>query len=188
MRIGQEKIGPRGRTILVIAAVVAVAMGIYGWGRGTIAVGGTLSLSNGQAPTTTSSPTTSSPTTSSPTTSSSTTPRSHPTTSVPTQKVGPLLSSTQYASYAYELYPGPQNSQTKLATAGFKIRITPNQGTVTVSVTSTGSSQAPQVSTIASSDKVYFIEASFGDDSNDSEYNMGDDGLIFTNAAGRIVQ
>jgi hypothetical protein len=35
---------------------------------------------------------------------------------------------------------------------------------------------------------VYFIEASLGDDSGNSEYNYGDDGVLVTNADGRIVQ
>jgi hypothetical protein len=36
--------------------------------------------------------------------------------------------------------------------------------------------------------KVWVIEASLGDDSGNTDYNLGDDGLIVTNAAGRILQ
>jgi hypothetical protein len=36
--------------------------------------------------------------------------------------------------------------------------------------------------------RVYIIEASMGDDSNSSDYNLGDDGLVVTDSAGRIVQ
>jgi len=52
----------------------------------------------------------------------------------------------------------------------------------------TGSSQAAQTSTYPANDRVYFVEASFGDDSGNSEYNYGDDGVVVTDSSGRIVQ
>jgi len=104
------------------------------------------------------------------------------------QKVGPLLSSTQYASAAYQVYPGQEDSQTRLATAGFDIHVTPSGGTITLSVSAIGSTQGPQTSSYPATDHVYFIEASFGDDSGNSEYNYGDDGVVVTDASGRIVQ
>jgi hypothetical protein len=36
--------------------------------------------------------------------------------------------------------------------------------------------------------KVYVIEASLGDDANDSDYSLGDDGLVVTDSSGRIVR
>jgi hypothetical protein len=59
---------------------------------------------------------------------------------------------------------------------------------MTVSVSATGSSQGTQTTTHPASDRVYFIEASFGDDSGNTEYNFGDDGVLVTDAQGRIVQ
>jgi hypothetical protein len=47
-------------------------------------------------------------------------------------------------------------------------------------------SQPPRV--YAGGAKVYVIEASLGDDANNTDYNLGDDGLVVTNAEGRIVQ
>jgi hypothetical protein len=35
---------------------------------------------------------------------------------------------------------------------------------------------------------VYVIEASMGDDSGNSDYSLGDDGLAVTDSQGRIVQ
>jgi hypothetical protein len=35
---------------------------------------------------------------------------------------------------------------------------------------------------------VYVVESSPGDDSGSSDYNLGDDGLVVTDAQGRIVQ
>lgn len=54
-------------------------------------------------------------------------------------------------------------------------------------ITAAGTSQPPTHQTYAANDRVYFIEASFGDDSGNQEFNLGDDGVIATNAQGRIV-
>jgi len=35
--------------------------------------------------------------------------------------------------------------------------------------------------------RVYVVEATVGDDSGNSDYNLGDDGLVVTDAHGRIV-
>jgi hypothetical protein len=106
-----------------------------------------------------------------------------------TQKLGPALSTTQYAPYAYQLYPGHESSQARLATAGFNISVqSGNSGTIAVSISAAGSGQAAKTTTYPASDRVYFIEASFGDDSGNTEYNSGDDGVIITNAGGRIIQ
>ena len=101
--------------------------------------------------------------------------------------MGPLLSSTQYAPYAYQLYPGPQSPEARLATAGFSVRVTPVGGTITVSVSATGTTQGAQTTTYPASDHVYFIEATFGDDSGNSEYNYGDDGIVVTDSKGHLV-
>ena len=36
--------------------------------------------------------------------------------------------------------------------------------------------------------RVYVVESSLGDDSGGSDYNLGDDGLVVTDAGGRILQ
>jgi hypothetical protein len=35
---------------------------------------------------------------------------------------------------------------------------------------------------------VYVVEASLGDDSGNSDFNLGDDGLVVTDSDGRILQ
>ncbi|MGC8626323.1 MAG: hypothetical protein ACP5VR_02010 [Acidimicrobiales bacterium] len=104
------------------------------------------------------------------------------------QKLGPPLSSTPYAAYAYQIYPGPETSQAQLATAGFAIKVSVSQGHITVSAQANGSSGPPQVTTYPAGDRVYFIEASFGDDSGNADYSYGDDGLVVTNSKGQIVE
>lgn len=56
-----------------------------------------------------------------------------------------------------------------------------------MTVVSEGSPQPPTHHTYAASDKIYFIEASFGDDSSNQEFNLGDDGVIATNSQGHII-
>ncbi len=51
-----------------------------------------------------------------------------------------------------------------------------------------GGGQPPTTKSYPATDRIYFIEANFGDDSSGTEYNLGDDGLIATNASGHIVQ
>jgi hypothetical protein len=36
--------------------------------------------------------------------------------------------------------------------------------------------------------RVYVVEASLGDESGSTDYNLGDDGVVVTDAHGRIVQ
>jgi hypothetical protein len=47
---------------------------------------------------------------------------------------------------------------------------------------------APSPTFYPSGAKVYVIEASLGDDANDTDYNLGDDGLVVTDSSGRIVR
>jgi hypothetical protein len=72
--------------------------------------------------------------------------------------------------------------------AGYSISTKVSGANVVVAVSAAGSSQAPSRRTYAATDKVYFIEASLGDDSGTTELNPGDDGLIVTNPQGRIVE
>lgn len=63
-----------------------------------------------------------------------------------------------------------------------------NQGqTVKVNIALTGSTQPPVVKQYSSADRIYFIEANFGDDPTGSELNLGDDGIIATNSQGQII-
>jgi hypothetical protein len=183
MRVGSERVGPVGGMLLGAAGLVGLLLAIHGYGHGGLAAG-TLAAPAKSAQTRSSSARASAGSG-----STTTTQAASSTSSPPAQKVGPLLSSTQYAPYAYQLYPGQETSQAKLATAGFGVKITPDPGgSFTLSVSAAGSGQGPQTHTYAAGDRVYFIEASFGDDSANSEYNFGDDGVVVTDASGHIVQ
>lgn len=99
--------------------------------------------------------------------------------------LGPLLSSQSYATYAVQIYPGPLSPTAQLATTGFNIHVTPTSQGLDVSI----GGAVKQAVTFPTATKVYFIDATLGDDSPPSgEYNQADDGLRATNVQGRIVR
>jgi hypothetical protein len=183
VRLGPDRVGPRGLLLLGAAGVLGVVLAVHGYGRGVLVAGGTSGVVTPQSVPSTTKPPAS--TTTRPTTPGSSTTTSKP--SAPAQKLGPTLASTQYAQYAFQVYPGALSSAAQQALAGFSVHVTPGPTTITVKVISTGS-PTPQSATYALGDKVYFIETTLGDDSGASDYNFGDDGIIVTNAAGRIVK
>ncbi len=184
MRLGNEKIGGKGLAVLMVAAVASIGLAFHGYGNGvtgsTVALGTSGSTGSSTTATTQASPPKSASGSKPSTVSGSTT--------TTTPKLGPVLSSTQYASYAYKLYPGTPSSKAKLATTGFNVKVTPSGSKVVVAVSLAGSTSSPQTSTIQKGDSVYFIEATFGDDSGNSDYSGGDDGLVITNPQGRIIE
>jgi len=181
MRIAGESVGRRGAAALSAAAVVAALLAVHGYGHP-----GSLGVAGGVIPTGQASPTPS---------ASGTKPNSSPSASVSpsaspsgSATPGPLLSSTSYASYTYQLYPGTPSTTARQALAGFSFTAQPSQGSVTFTLSFAGGSQPPISKSYPASDHIYFIEASFGDDSGNAEYNFGDDGYIATDASGHVVQ
>ena len=51
-----------------------------------------------------------------------------------------------------------------------------------------GSSHKTPARTYVGGARVYVVEASMGDESGNTDYNLGDDGVVVTDAQGRIVQ
>ena len=180
-----ERVGTLGLAVLLAAGVLAVGLAIHGYGnRG-------LSLSSVAASTPShgSSRQGSGTAGRGPRSAASTTPptTSPPTTSPPT-KLGPALSSTQYAPYAYRLYPGPVSASARQATAGYSISTKVSGLNVVLVVSTVGSTRPLSRREYPTADRIYFIETDFGDDSGSTELNPGDDGLIATNPQGLIVE
>ena len=102
--------------------------------------------------------------------------------------MGPLLSSTPYAAYSYQIYPGTPSANARQAMAGysFTARLVGNSVDFTLLVS--GGGQPPDSKTYPASDHIYFVEANLGDDSGNAEYNFGDDGVVVTDASGHVVQ
>lgn len=191
MRIAGETIGARGVALLAVTAVVGIVLANHGWSNRNNGVPPAGAAIGGPAPSA-SAPSPSSPATSpgprqgptaGPTTGPSKAPSRGPT---PEPTPGPKLSSQSYASYAYQVWPGTLSAAAKAAETGLMISVR-RQGTgISVSAGVVGQ-PAPTARYYPTGTRVYVIEASLGDDSGNSDYNLGDDGLVVTDAQGRIL-
>jgi hypothetical protein len=103
------------------------------------------------------------------------------------QGTGPLLSQTRYARYAYQVYPETGSARTVRALTGFRLAFRPvTPETVQVAVTVL-QDNTTQTAAFDRHDRLYFIEARWGDDGFDGETNFGDDGFVLTDAQGHII-
>lgn len=178
-RIGQ--IGPRGLAVLGVAAVLGVVLANHGWStyQGSTTPG---SLADGAAAHVATSP------------PAQSTASGHIKPAAPTpgpsdsaSSAGPLLSSEPYAQYAVQMWPGSPSAAAKAALAGLSVTVHSQAGGLSVTAGVNGQpAGAPHV--YRGGVRVYIIEAAMGDDSGTSDYNLGDDGLVVTDAQGRIVQ
>ena len=102
-------------------------------------------------------------------------------------RIGPALASQSYAQYAFAVWPGAPSAAAKAAMTGLSISVSRTAGGIRVVAGVVGQSST-QAQVYAGGAKVYIVETSLGDDSGNADYNLGDDALIVTNAAGRILQ
>ena len=100
---------------------------------------------------------------------------------------GPLLSSEPYAQFAYLVWPGTQSAAAQQAMSGLTISVSRQAGGLSVRAGVTGQ-PLPAAQFYPNGARVYVIESSLGDDSAKIDYNLGDDGLVVTDAQGRIRQ
>ncbi len=94
---------------------------------------------------------------------------------------GPLRVSPQDTAHLVEIDPRTGTGPTKSLTSGFSVQVIPGATTVTLGVSTAGSSRA-QTATYALGDRVSFVQTTFGDHS----WNLGD-GLVGTEGSGSIV-
>jgi len=180
-----------GIGVLAVVGVIGIVLGAHGWSvRNSGTVGGNFSAVGGSSSSSSTTSTTSPPSNGTP--SSTTQPQSTTSTSTPSgsssNSSGPTLASAGYTPYAYEIYPARETASTKLALAGFKYVIHTQGAGIALKLTVAGSGQTAAQKSYPSTDKIYFIDTTLGDDSGDADYSYGDDGLIATNASGHIVQ
>jgi hypothetical protein len=98
-----------------------------------------------------------------------------------------MLSSEPYASVAYQIWPGPVSSAASQALTGLAIAVHQRSGGLAVTAAARG--QGPATSHLYPGGmRVYVVEASLGDDSGNLDYSLGDDGVVVTDAQGRIIQ
>jgi hypothetical protein len=192
--MNSQKFGARGTALMAITGVAGILLGVHGWsarGHGLPPTG-----LSGSRPAASAAPT-SAPARSSgpgPTATPTAGPRQGPTASAsPTQsqsaapKPGPKLSSQSYASYSFQIWPGSPSPAAKAAETGLVITVR-KQGSGILVAGGVAGQAPPTAKLYPTGAHVYVVEASMGDDSGNSDFNLGDDGLIVTDAQGRILQ
>jgi hypothetical protein len=104
----------------------------------------------------------------------------------PASSPGPTLASQAYAQYAFLVWPGTPSAAAKAALTGLTVTVHQQAGGLQVTAGVNGQAAGPS-HVYPGGVRVYVVEASMGDDSGASDYNLGDDGLVVTDAQGRIV-
>jgi hypothetical protein len=187
VRIGMESIGRVGGGLLILTGLVGVALGVHGWSaRHAGSVPASLaSPGSGRPAAQTPAPAPHGPS-AGPAASSSAGPTASR-SATPSRSPGPLLKSMPYAAYAYQIYPGALSAQARQALAGLTVKIH-KQGTQISMTAAVNGGQASKPSLFPATDHVYIVESALGDDATNTDYNLGDDGLVVTDAQGRIVR
>jgi hypothetical protein len=182
-------IGPRGLSILIFFALVALALAVVGWTqRDTGLVAANVGGLGGSVPARTPAAASATPTAraSVPPSARSTAQASPSAQPGATASAGPLLSSEPYASFAYLVWPGSPSAAARQAMIGLTISVTRQAGGISVRAGVAGQ-PLPSAQFYAGGGNVYVIEATLGDDSGNIDYNLGDDALVVTNRQGQIV-
>jgi hypothetical protein len=184
-------VGLRGALVLAAAGIAGIVLAVNGWSArhvGLAAAAGGLSASSATSSSAASAAPSPAPSAASGTASTSPAPSASASHGAsPSASTGPLLSSEPYASYAFLVWPGTPNAAARQAETGLKITVGRLKAGISVTAGVNGQ-PAPAAHTYLNGAKVYVVESSLGDDSGDSDYNLGDDGLVITNAQGRVVQ
>lgn len=184
MRTSGGAVGPWGVTLLLLTAVVGAFLAVHGWSAGrsslaSAALGGPSATgrvgshasSQGGSPSPRSSPAAPS--------------GGAPGSGAP--RVGPLLHSQSYAPYAFLVWPGNPSAAAKTALTGLSVSVQRSGSGISVRAGIKGQQQ-PSARSYQGGARVYVIEASLGDEAGNVDYNLGDDGLVVTDAQGRILQ
>lgn len=193
MRIGDEPVGPKGLVLLGVTAAAGVALAAHGWsGRAAGLAPGSLAASSGPARAMAAAPArhrsgTLSPSPSGATASASASPGAAASPRASSATPGPLLSSQSFASYAFQVWPGSPSAAASSALTGLSISVHRTGSGLSV-VAGVAGQPSPAAHFYPAGARVYVIEASMGDDSGNSDYNLGDDGLAVTDSKGRIIQ
>ena len=184
MRVAGDTIRTRGVTVLALAGVTGIVLAVHGWsgrhhgtgpGLGPAAAGPAAAARG------------TSPPVQGPAAQASQGPTAPAGSAAPAPRPGPRLSAQSYAAYSFRVWPGPEGSAAKAAATGLAITVRRHGSGITVTAGVAGQPPTP-ARIYPTGTAVYVIEATMGDDSGNTDYNLGDDGLIVTDAQGRILQ
>jgi hypothetical protein len=180
-------VGPRAAGLLAVTAATGVVLALHGWsGRHSGLAPGALATSSG--PPALAGPTASAGPAGSvgPTGPASPTPAPGPSRASPGPQPGPLLRSEPFAAYSYLVWPGTPTAAAQAALAGLSVSVHRDGAGISVTAGVNGQpAAAPRFYPRGA--RVYVVEASLGDDSGNSDYNLGDDGLVVTDAQQRVL-
>jgi hypothetical protein len=176
-------VGKWGLALLALAGIAGVVLAVNGWsGRspaGAPALAGSSAVGHGSG-----SPAPQGTTRAPAPARRSASPSASP---APSASSGPLLRSEPYARVSFQVWPGPMTGAARQALIGLSVRVRKVASGLSVTAGVTGQAGGrPRV--YPGGARVYVVEASLGDDSGNSDYSLGDDGLVVTNRQGRIVQ
>jgi hypothetical protein len=179
-------VGPRGLTLLAVTGAVGVVLAIHGWANhnaaGALGPLGVSSAAARQPARVAASASAASAPSPSPSSATGGPVRS----GSPATSPGPLLKSQPFAPYAFVIWPGAPTSSAQAALTGLSVSV--HRQATGLSVTAAANGQQPGTAHFYPGGvRVYVVEASMGDDSGSSDYNLGDDGIVITDAQGRIV-
>ena len=186
MRFSGRPAGPLGLGLLAVTALAGVALAVHGWsGRHSGLPAGALAGSSPAQATTARPGSTAGP--SAPAASSSAPAATPSSPGASPSGPGPLLSAESYAQYSFRVWPGTLGSDARAALTGLTVKVLRQGSGIMVTAGVVGQpANAPRF--YARGAVVYVVEASLGDDSGNSDYSLGDDALVVTDAQGRILQ
>lgn len=107
--------------------------------------------------------------------------------SAPSAAAGPRLASEPFASYAYQVWPGPVSADGRLALDGFSLTVTRKAGGITVNAIQDGEKMTGASRFYPGGAKVYILDSNLGDEGGSVDYDRADDGLVVTNAHGQVL-
>ena len=167
--------GPRGLTVLSIAGIAGLFFGAVGWKqRGTDVVAAPpAAASSPSAPASVASP--------SPAVTNS--PSGAASTGAAAGAAGPLLSSMPYASFAYEVWPGPVSAAGKLALSRWRLTVTSQPGGITVRAAQDGQAMTSVSHFYPGGARVYILDS----DPRANAPGNTNEGLEVTNAQGQVL-
>jgi len=184
MKSAGKPAGPVGLALLAVTALAGVVLAVHGWsGRHSgLAPGGLAGASSAPSAKVRPSPT-ARPAGSS---AAKAAPGAPGSGASPAASPGPLLRSQSYAQYSFRVWPGTPGAAAQAALTGLSIKVR-RQGSGVMVTAGVSGQPAAAPHFYPQGALVYVVEASLGDDSGNTDYSLGDDALVVTDAQGRIV-
>jgi hypothetical protein len=158
--IAMSTLGPRGIALLSVTGIAGVILAVLGWSqRGTGLIAG-----QSGAPLPSAAPGASGP-----------------------PGAGPALRSEPYASYTYQVWPGPLSANGRQAIAGFTLAVASRGGGIALRADQNGQAMRSASHFYPGGAKVYAIDSTLGDEGGNTDYDTADDGLVVTNSRGQVL-